>query len=207
MNSTQKSTRPRAAAAAIALLSIAAASASLPAHANAGKTPYQIKGQASGLCLELINRDAARPVYHLQPCNAGTASQKFYLLEQAEDQEIIPQTMNVGSSARIVDAQAYDVDAQNWAWHWLWADRSWGSQAFLERYGSQGTWKLERAEPYTKYTKNQVLIKNGVINNWCLSTAYHQTTPGTQVVIGECNTPLDVWELVTTTFPLETVRP
>ncbi len=110
MNSTQKSTRPRAAAAAIALLSIAAASASLPAHANAGKTPYQIKGQASGLCLELVNRDAARPVYHLQPCNAGTASQKFYLLEQAEDQEIIPQTMNVGSSARIVDAQAYDVD-------------------------------------------------------------------------------------------------
>ena len=51
MNSTQKSTRPRAAAAAIALLSIAAASASLPAHADTGKTPYQIKGKASGLCV------------------------------------------------------------------------------------------------------------------------------------------------------------
>ena len=204
MHPIQKSTSRRAAAAAIVLLSIVGASASLPAHADVGKTPYQIKGLASGLCVEAYYVDAQpETLYHLQPCNDAKDDQKFYLLDSDVEQEIIPQTMNQGGGARIMSAYPYDY----WVYR-LWyplADASWGSNVFApdsstQFPGPQGTWNLWRPAPYTSYTTNQRLIQHRQ-TGWCLSTAYHQTTPGTKVVVGQCNTPLDVWNLVTTTFP------
>ena len=157
-----------------------------------------------------------RTSYELQPCNDAAVTQKFYLLDSNAEQEIIPQTMNVGYGARIVDAGHYDMTWTPWEWRPLMAEASWGGQAFTTQAstqypGPQGTWNLWRTQPSTSYTKNQVLIANGAtINNGativCLSTENHRTTPGTKVVVGECNTPLDVWNLVTTTFPWPTVR-
>jgi len=79
------------------------------------------------------------------------------------------------------------------------------STTSIQYPGPKGTWNLWRAQPYASYTKNQVLIVSNA-SGMCLSTENHQTTVGTKVTVGECNTPLDVWNLVTTTFPFSTVR-
>jgi hypothetical protein len=187
---------------------LAALSIAEPAGAgiNVYATPYRIVGNQSGLCLTGYPASGLpAPVgnglkFKLQPCGNDANSrsmQTFYVFKNwstnsADPHEARPQEV------QIFWAREFELTG---SWSKLQAERAWAASIYMggdiQTSNPNGTWIISPAS--YGYSPFDVTIKH-YPTGYCVSPAYHSTAPGTDVAIGMCAVPGDVWRLVPTNY-------
>jgi hypothetical protein len=176
------------------------------AELNVYATPYKIVGNQSGLCLTgypAIGLPA--PVsrglkFKLQPCADDVNSrsmQTFYVFRNWSTSSVNPQDSGQ-QEVQIFWAKQFELTGQ---WRKLQAERAWGAPIYMggdiQTSNPNGTWFINRASH--GYSPFDVTIKH-YPTGYCISPAYHSTAPGTDIGVGMCAVPGDVWRLVPTNY-------